>query len=104
MSWLEKSKLPFPIVLCDLPKNIGFAGALNVGYFMSSGEYIAVNDADDISHPSRFEKQVEFLEIHPEYDIIGTNYATFTNGDIENAKVADWLQYGQDIKKSLFNW
>ena len=33
--------------------------------------YIARMDADDISKTDRFEKQVKYLEVHPELDVIG---------------------------------
>lgn len=97
--WIENSNPSFPIIICNLPVNTGFAGALNIGYFMSSGEYIAVNDADDISHPLRFEKQVNFLKENPDFDLIGTNYWAFTDGNKENGKEANWLYYGEDIRK-----
>lgn len=34
-------------------------------------EYIARMDADDISLPDRFEKQLSYLEKHPEIDVVG---------------------------------
>ena len=34
-------------------------------------EYIARMDADDISIPNRFEKQMEYLKMHPEVDMVG---------------------------------
>ncbi|KGR75754.1 glycosyltransferase family 2 protein [Ureibacillus sinduriensis] len=97
--WIENSDPPFPVILCNLPVNTGFAGALTTGYFMSSGEYIALNDADDISHPSRVEKQVEFLLNNPEYSLVGTNYRSFSDGDKESGKEANWLHYGEEIRK-----
>ncbi|MEK5186505.1 glycosyltransferase family 2 protein [Solibacillus sp. FSL W7-1324] len=98
--WLENTKPPFPVIICNLPVNTGFAGALTIGYFMSSGEYIAVNDADDISHPLRFEKQVDFLLNNPDYDLVGSNYQVFYDGNLESlGKVADWLKYGESIRK-----
>lgn len=39
--------------------------------FKDGYEYIARMDADDISEPSRFEKQVKFLDSHPEIDVVG---------------------------------
>ncbi|WP_079254041.1 glycosyltransferase [Endozoicomonas arenosclerae] len=38
-----------------------------------SVEYIARMDADDICHPDRFKKQVEFLSKNPEVDIVGSS-------------------------------
>lgn len=35
-------------------------------------EYIARMDADDISMPERFEKQVAYMELHPEVECLGT--------------------------------
>ena len=39
--------------------------------FKEGYEYIARMDADDISETSRFEKQMAFLEKHPEIDVVG---------------------------------
>lgn len=98
--WKKKSNPPFPLILCNLPVNTGFAGAITTGYYMSSGEYIAVNDADDISHPSRFEKQIDFLEKNPDYDLIGTNYQVFSDVNNKKGQVANWLRYGDSIRKT----
>jgi len=43
-------------------KNIGLTKSLNKAIKESGGEYIARQDADDISLPERFEEQVWFLE------------------------------------------
>jgi glycosyltransferase involved in cell wall biosynthesis len=102
--WRENSKPTFPTILCNLPVNSGFAGALTIGYFMSSGEYIAVNDADDISHPLRLEKQVNFLVKNPDYHLIGTNYRVFNDvQEKESGKLANWLGYGEEIRKIYAN-
>ena len=39
--------------------------------FKQGYEYIARMDADDISLPHRFGKQISFLELHPEIDVVG---------------------------------
>ena len=39
--------------------------------FKEGFEYIARMDADDISEPSRFEKQVKYLDSHPDIDVVG---------------------------------
>jgi hypothetical protein len=37
------------------------------------GAYIAPMDSDDISHPQRLEKEVNFLESHPQVIVVGSN-------------------------------
>lgn len=50
----------------------GIAGSLNRGFELCGGRYIARMDADDISLPMRFARQVAFLEAHPEVGVCGT--------------------------------
>lgn len=53
-------------------KYTGFAGKLNQGLAIATGEYIARMDCDDISLPNRLLEQVEFLEQNPEIGICGS--------------------------------
>lgn len=53
-------------------KNQGIAHALNVGLKSARGNFIARMDADDISFPDRFSKQVSFLHNHPEIDVVAS--------------------------------
>jgi glycosyltransferase involved in cell wall biosynthesis len=48
------------------PLNRGIYGNANDGIAMARGEYIAVYHADDIYEPTMIEREVEFLERHPE--------------------------------------
>lgn len=52
--------------------NMGLIKTLNKGIYFSSGKYIARMDADDISLPDRLQKQIAFLENHPEVGFVGT--------------------------------
>ncbi len=52
-------------------KNSRLAATLNNCLKHSSGEYIARMDADDESLPDRLSKQVDFLENHPDYEVVG---------------------------------
>lgn len=55
-------------------KNIGLAQSLNDGVRIARGEYIARMDSDDICAPERFEKQVKYLNEHPDVFMLGSNY------------------------------
>ncbi|CAN7450942.1 glycosyltransferase [Cupriavidus necator] len=52
--------------------NMGLAGTLNRGIGLARGRYIARQDQDDLSHPERFARQVDFLEKHPDHGLLGT--------------------------------
>lgn len=52
--------------------NKGVIWNLNRGLMLARGSYIAQLDSDDIAHPSRLEKQVSFLDSHPEIALVGT--------------------------------
>jgi glycosyltransferase involved in cell wall biosynthesis len=52
--------------------NGGIASALNDGLAAATGEFIARMDADDISLPQRFERQVEYLRAHPDCVLLGS--------------------------------
>lgn len=56
---------------CRLEHNRGLSAALNKCLEMCEGEYVARMDADDISLPQRLERQVDFLDEHPEYALVG---------------------------------
>lgn len=53
-------------------ENAGLAARLNEGVAAASGRYVARMDADDISLPDRFARQVEFMQAHPHVGACGT--------------------------------
>ncbi len=60
------------IRLIENESNLGLTISLNKGLSSASGEYIARMDADDISLPERFAKQVDFLKTHPDIGVLGS--------------------------------
>lgn len=58
------------LVLLRNPINEGVVRALNQGLDRSRGMVIARQDADDISHPQRLERQLEFLKSHPDHGLV----------------------------------
>ena len=55
-----------------LERNGGVAVARNLAIEQSSGEYIVTMDSDDVSLPTRLEKQLSFLQENPNIDVVGT--------------------------------
>ncbi|MBQ8238027.1 MAG: glycosyltransferase [Oscillospiraceae bacterium] len=65
------------IVLLRNEKNLGLNATLNRCFRVASGEFIARMDGDDDCMPDRFEKQLHFLESHPEFQIVSSAMTLF---------------------------
>ena len=55
----------------SLSRNQGLGAALNHGVEACSHEWIARMDSDDIAVTDRFERQLEYINEHPETDVVG---------------------------------
>lgn len=53
-------------------RNTGMTRALNEGIGVAQGRYIARMDADDICLPERFDRQVAYLDAHPDCVLLGS--------------------------------
>ncbi|MBR6626217.1 MAG: glycosyltransferase [Mailhella sp.] len=84
------------IVYAVNERNLGISGARNRLLDMAKGEYLAVMDHDDISLPERFEKQVAFLDTHPEVGVLNTQFGTVGRAKTSNIAMDDIT-----IKKAL---
>lgn len=75
------------IVLVRNEKNMGLNHTLNHCLKYADTEYCARMDGDDISLPTRFEKEVKFLDEHPEYAIVSTPMIYFDeNGEFRRGR------------------
>jgi glycosyltransferase involved in cell wall biosynthesis len=52
--------------------NLGVAAALNTGLQHARADYIARFDADDVCYPNRLQVQYDFMQRHPEYQVVGS--------------------------------
>lgn len=60
-------------LLCNI-QNQGQVYTRNRGMTECDTEYIALMDADDVALPYRFEREIMFLDSHPEIGAVGSNY------------------------------
>lgn len=67
-------------------KNVGLSNILNVGIGMARGQYIARMDSDDLSLPDRLRIQVDYLESHPDIDLVSAGMKLF------GAKEEIWMR------------
>lgn len=102
------TKLDERIIVAGKEKNNGLAYSLNACIRIAKGKYIARMDADDISKPVRIEKQVVFLETHPEYGWCGTGAELFDESGVwgsrpmpEIPQRSDYFHYSPYIHPSV---
>ncbi len=89
------------IITVPVEKQNGLGNVINIGIRKSKGKYIARMDADDIMYPARIEKQVEYLESHPNCVAVGGQIDIIDeNGDITGHR--EYAVEDRDIKKNLF--
>ena len=86
-----------------LSENRGHGVARQIGLSHCSNELVALMDADDISVPDRFEKQLEMFRRYPELSVVGGNITEFV-GEPENkvgARVVyqSYSEIKEDMKK-----
>lgn len=67
----------------------GLVAALNMGCLQAKGQYIARMDADDRCLQQRLERQVRYMETHPEIGILGTWawYIDETGRQVDSARM-----------------
>ena len=63
-------KYPDKFMLIKNERNMGLNFTLNHCLEYADTEYVARMDGDDISLPTRFEKEINFLDSHPEYAFV----------------------------------
>lgn len=70
-----KKKFPEMIHIKYQPENLGVAANFSYAIKQSKGEYIAICAADDYWHNnSKLQMQVDFLDNHPDYGMVYTDY------------------------------
>lgn len=82
-------------------QNKRLIATLNEALGLARGEYVARMDADDESLPRRFERQVEFLNSHPNVVLVGSDFDVIDEQnrliEVQSVMTAD-----ADIRRELF--
>ncbi len=90
LDFINEFKTLHPLVLSTvtLKENIGLGLALKIGLETCRFELVARMDTDDICYPSRFEKQISFMEAHPHVSVVGSSIQEFNvvPGDLNQFK------------------
>lgn len=79
-------------------RNLGLNATLNRCLHAAQGMYIARQDGDDISAPDRFEKEVAFLDSHPEFALVSSNMSFFD----ESGVWGEWKNPEKPERKDFF--
>ncbi len=95
---IEKYKSQDKRIVLITRENKGLVASLNEGIEKARGRYIARMDADDISMPERFEKQIDFIE-KENIDICGSDTQGFN--EYEELSIRRYPESDQDIKFTL---
>lgn len=86
-----------------LPENVGHGNARRKGLENCTYELVALMDADDISAPDRFERQLKLFREQPELAVVGGNITEFldTPDNVVGARVVETTDAAirRDLKK-----
>ena len=73
----ENAKKHENVIVIKNEHNMGLNYTLNHCLEYADTEFCARMDGDDTCHPTRFEKEIKFLDEHPEYAIVSTTMHHF---------------------------
>ena len=72
---------------------------------VSTGEYIAIHTSDDIWEPEKLQKQVDFLDAHPQFGAVFTNAQTIDeNGKRFKDKSHFYYKIFSQPNRSRYEW
>jgi glycosyltransferase involved in cell wall biosynthesis len=87
------------IIYLENEKTLGISDSRNKLMELSRGEYLAIHDHDDISRPTRLERQAAYLDANPNVGVVSCNIFWFpashqTDHPSENMKIKKALLHG----------
>jgi glycosyltransferase involved in cell wall biosynthesis len=77
-------------IIVDLPASRGAAEARNEGIRRARGQFIAFLDDDDIWLPQKLQVQRQYIQDHPECDLVHSGVWSFFSGKPDVLCACDW--------------
>lgn len=78
-------------------ENQGLGRVLNYALKQAKGKYICRINQDDEMHSTRIQKQVDYLESHPEVVLLGSWLIVEEDGEL---RLNEFLEHDRDIRKT----
>lgn len=97
--WAEQACKTLRVV--RLPENQGHGAARRAGLAQCGHSLVAVMDADDLCEPDRFQKQLAYLQDHPETTVVGGMIREFIGDPSQVCGVREVPQQDEAIKEYL---
>ena len=89
------------IIVIRNERNLTLGPTLNKCLKLARGQYIARQDADDISASDRFEKQVKFLDENKDINLIGTSLKLFDEKGFYGERIIKDKPQKKDLMKGV---
>ncbi|WP_034943048.1 glycosyltransferase family 2 protein [Erwinia oleae] len=83
---VDRYTASLPLKIVPLENNVGLGKALNAGLDHCQHSIVARMDTDDICLPDRFEKQIPYMEAHPDVALLGAAVIEFDEHGRERLK------------------
>lgn len=96
-----KSRFNNEMVIVQLPKNLGQSGASAAGLNYCTNELLARMDSDDISEPTRFEKELSIFEQDSNVDVVGGWIGEFIDNEENIQQIRSVPQDNEDIRRAF---
>ena len=97
----ENGKKHENVIVIKNEHNMGLNYTLNHCLEYADTEFCARMDGDDTCHPTRFEKEIKFLDEHPEYAIVSTTMHHFDEMGIFRTGMASGEPKPSDYPKGV---
>ena len=75
----------------------GIVNALNLGLENAQARYLARMDADDVSHPERLSRQLDFLDTHPEVGLVSSRVEHWTPDGSSRQGYAAYVDWSNEL-------